>query len=96
MDKRTARRRKVRMAPDFDAPMALVDEHLIDAVAISAATVLVKYGMGNPDWTEWRTLKDDLLKLHPHLTGHAKNKVGHACSTFNEELAKLKAKLNIQ
>jgi len=60
----------------------------VEDVALSAARVLAKFGMETPDWDEWRTLKNDLLRLHPFLRGHTREVVGAICSEFNQELAK--------
>jgi hypothetical protein len=62
---------------------------LVDELAIAVARVLVKYGSANADYTEWREVKDILLKLHPHLGEQAEKQVGMACSSFNIELQKV-------
>ena len=59
-------------------------------LASCAARVLLKYGTQNPDWTEWRELKDALLKTHPKIQDKTcAASVGHACSEFNQELSKV-------
>jgi hypothetical protein len=58
----------------------------LDDLALNAARVLSKYG--NSDWDEWRDLKNSLLKIHPSLSEYAKQKVGYACSEFNQNLTK--------
>lgn len=54
----------------------------IHDLASAASRVLSKYGV--QDWTEWRDLKDALLRIHPYLEdGHARETTGRACSNFN-------------
>jgi hypothetical protein len=57
-----------------------------DLLAIAAARVLLKFGTANPDWSEWRALRDALLKVKPLLGSEAGKTVGQACSTFTEAM----------
>lgn len=62
----------------------------VDDLAMCAARVLSKFGSHNPDWTEWRELKDALLKIQSELDDkYVQNSVGYACSAFNVELSEV-------
>lgn len=63
----------------------------LERVLHDTCRVLYKFGASNPDYTEWQDLKNSLLRLHPFLKGESRAVVGHACSDFNETLAKWKA-----
>lgn len=64
-------------------------DEAVNAAILATIRVLTIHGQENPDWTEWRDLKDALLKLHPFLDGYVKEQVGRACSSYNEELVKV-------
>jgi hypothetical protein len=56
--------------------------HSVDMLAFDAARVLIKFGSANPDWDEWRNLKNALLKILPLLSNSARESVGATCSRF--------------
>lgn len=60
----------------------------VDMLALNAARVLGKFGSANPDWTEWRCLKDSLLKAMPLMSKEVKDIVGGECSDFNQCLSR--------
>lgn len=58
----------------------------LDRLAMDSARVLGKYGTINADYTEWRDLKNSLLKVEPFLSASVAKSVGGTCSRFNEAL----------
>lgn len=56
----------------------------VDILAINAARVLSKFGAEHPDYSEWRYLRDSLLRIMPELGKEAAGVVGKACAAFNE------------
>ncbi len=67
-------------------PKALFFAEHLDALAETASRVLYKYGSENPDWKEWRYLKDALLRIQGELSPDTAKIVGSNCGAYIQAL----------